>query len=399
MAKLVAAPLTYGLWRPTHIRYILRDLLFPSSREPQEDKIHLRGALEWLCRAQDRLDGTASAGGVSAGWSFEDGWLPAYPETSGYIVETFIAAAEILDNPDYKKRAGRILDWELSIQNPDGSFPGHFAEAGSKPVIFNTGQIMHGLTEGYRIFKEEEYLDAALRAGWWLQKSQDDDGCWRRNTHGGIIHTYNTRAAWALLRVARLSNDSKLENAAKKNLEWAITCQSANGWFRQNGFKLGQAPYTHTIAYAVRGLLEGGILLDDGAMIDSAAQAAHGVLRKMDDSGGLAGAFADDWVPAAGYCCLTGLAQFSIIWTRLGRLTGDNSLFLGARRANNYLKKNHILSGKQSPDDGGIAGSQPIWGAYSRFEYPNWAAKFFADALMVQMESGEIPAQIGGNGG
>jgi hypothetical protein len=34
---------------------------------------------------------------------------------------------------------------------------------------------------------------------------------------------------------------------------------------------------------------------------------------------------------------------------------------------------------------GGIAGSWPIWGAYSRFEFPNWAAKFFADALMLEM--------------
>jgi len=35
---------------------------------------------------------------------------------------------------------------------------------------------------------------------------------------------------------------------------------------------------------------------------------------------------------------------------------------------------------------GGIAGSWPIWGAYSRFEFPNWAAKFFADALMLNMD-------------
>jgi hypothetical protein len=29
----------------------------------------------------------SAAGGVSAGWSFEDGWLPEYPETAGYIIE------------------------------------------------------------------------------------------------------------------------------------------------------------------------------------------------------------------------------------------------------------------------------------------------------------------------
>ena len=40
---------------------------------------------------------------------------------------------------------------------------------------------------------------------------------------------------------------------------------------------------------------------------------------------------------------------------------------------------------------GAIPGSAPIWGAYSRFEFPNWAAKFFADALMMDMVGITIP--------
>ena len=33
---------------------------------------------------------------------------------------------------------------------------------------------------------------------------------------------------------------------------------------------------------------------------------------------------------------------------------------------------------------GGIPGSYPIWGDYARYSYPNWPAKFFADAVMLQ---------------
>ena len=51
--------------------------------------------------------------------------------------------------PQLIERAHRIIDWELSIQHPDGAFPGHFGEPGSEPVIFNTGQIMHGMLAGY----------------------------------------------------------------------------------------------------------------------------------------------------------------------------------------------------------------------------------------------------------
>ena len=53
-------------------------------------EVHLQGAIDWLCRAQDVRDGKDDQGGVSAGWSFEDGWLPGYPETTGYIIETFL---------------------------------------------------------------------------------------------------------------------------------------------------------------------------------------------------------------------------------------------------------------------------------------------------------------------
>jgi hypothetical protein len=33
---------------------------------------------------------------------------------------------------------------------------------------------------------------------------------------------------------------------------------------------------------------------------------------------------------------------------------------------------------------GAVAGSSPIFGRYMAFRYPNWAAKFFMDALMFR---------------
>ena len=150
--RLLAVPFRYKPWRPRHLRLILRDLLPARPYRNADPLAHLRAAIDWLCVAQDVRADKSDAGGVSAGWSFEDGWLPSYPETSGYIVETFIAAARILGRPELVERAERIIDWELSIQDPDGAFPGHFGESGSRPVIFNTGQIMHGMLAGYLCF-------------------------------------------------------------------------------------------------------------------------------------------------------------------------------------------------------------------------------------------------------
>lgn len=391
-SKVLRAPFRYKPWRSHHLRLILGDLA-RISRQPEKDhRTHLEAVIAWLCRAQDIRSGQSDAGGVSAGWSFEDGWLPSYPETSGYIIETFVAAVEILNRPDLLERAQGIIDWELSIQNSDGSFPGHFGEPGSRPVIFNTGQIIHGMLAGYIHLERKECLDAAVRAGHWMAACQDEDGCWRKNVHNGVSHTYNTRAAWALLRTGLIAEDRDLKQAAVRNLDWALTQQTESGWFATNAFTPNKAPFTHTIAYALRGLLESGLALGEERYIASAEKAAIALTKAQREDGWLAGTYDDGWVPKAGYCCLTGLAQTTIIWQRLRQTRGTSELQRCIGSALHYLKQHHRIASNGQPEEGSIAGSAPIWGRYSMFEFPNWAAKFFADALMMEMEDIAIPA-------
>ena len=391
LTRLINLPLRYKPWRPAHLALIVDDLTGLSKQPILSDAEHLKSVIAWLCYAQDQRLGYADEGGVSAGWSFEDGWLPSYPETSGYIIETLLAAAKVLADPTLKVRAARIVDWELSLQNDTGSFPGHFGELGSKPVIFNTGQIMHGLIAGYLAFDRDECLEAAVRAGRWMVLQQDDDGCWRRSVHNDTPHTYNTRSAWALLRTGLIANEKVLVDSAIKNIQWALTQQTASGWFKTNAFTKKGLPYTHTIAYAIRGILECGLLLDNEAMINAAIIAASAQAAQQGADGWLAGTYDDNWVPKAHYCCLTGLAQMSIIWQRLIVTQGIDELNLPVARGLDYIKSNHHLSAKYAYQRGAIAGSAPIWGRYSMFEYPNWAAKFFADALMLKMAVINIP--------
>jgi len=389
--RFLALPLRYKPWRARHLRLIARDL-FPARAQIGSDHLsHLRAAIDWLCLAQDVRDGKADAGGVSAGWSFEDGWLPSYPETSGYIVETFVAAAKFLDQPELVQRAHRIIDWELSIQHADGAFPGHFGEPGSRPVIFNTGQIMHGMLAAYRQLGRVECLESAVRAGAWLARQQDADGCWRAFEHHGVPHTYNTRATWALLATGLVAGDRQLKAAAIRNLDWALSQQRDSGWFAKNAFTADGEPFTHTIAYAIRGLLESGVLLRDERYIDAAAKAARAMARVQRADGWLAGAYADGWLPSASYCCLTGVAQMSLNWTRIAQVTGSSALRAHARRAIVYLKARQRLADADPIVRGAIAGSAPIWGRYARFEFPNWAAKFFADALMMDLGDVAVP--------
>jgi hypothetical protein len=390
IVNLITLPFRYRPWRPRHIGLTLDSLR--SVRDQAKTHVeHLSGTIGWLCHAQDVRDGRDDAGGVSAGWSFEDGWLPSYPETTGYIIETFLAAAELLQRPELVVRAQRMIDWELSIQHADGAFPGHFGEPGSRPVIFNTGQIMHGLIAGYVQLQRDDCLESAVRAGHWLADQQDEDGCWRKFEHNDTPHVYNTRASWSLLSTGLLAGDPRLVNAAKRNLDWALSQQTASGWFNTNAFVAGRSPFTHTIAYAIRGFLESGVLLGEERYLGAAMKAACGLGAAQRQDGWLAGTFKDGWVADAKYCCLTGVAQMSINWTRLAQAAGTEKLRTNARSAIEYLKTTQRLNHADPDVRGGIAGSAPIWGAYSRFEYPNWAAKFFADALIMDATDIAVP--------
>lgn len=391
IARLVSLPFVYKPWRSPHLRLVFGDILHWSRDRSRSHQEHLTATLDWLCQAQDQRAGAADAGSVSAGWSFEDGWLPGYPETTGYIIETFLAAASVLARPDLIARAQRMLDWELSIQEASGAFPGHFGEPGSRPVVFNTGQIMHGMLAGYTQLGRPECLEAAVRAGHWLVCHQDPDGCWRTYEHHDTPHVYNTRATWALLATGIVAGEAELVTGARRNLDWALSQQTASGWFASNAFVPGRAPFTHTIAYAIRGLLESGLWLGDGVYLQAAERAARPLMQAQHQDGGLAGTYRDGWLPAARYCCLTGVAQMAINWLRLAQVTGDVGFQQAAQRGIGYLKGTQRLDDPAPQVRGGIAGSYPIWGAYSRFEFPNWAAKFFADALMMDLTKRPIP--------
>lgn len=390
-SALLHLPLRYKPWQGRNLRLVFQDLAGPARQPEHDHRTHLRGAIDWLCRAQDVRNGKSDAGGVAAGWSFEDGWLPGYPETTGYIIETFIAAAQYLDRPELVQRAHRMIDWELSLQATDGAFPGHFGEPGSHPVIFNQGQIMHGLVAGHASLGRDDCLEAGVRAGRWLVAQQDGDGCYRRFEHNGVPHVYNTRALWALAAVGVVAGEADFIAATRRNLDWALTQQTPSGWFATNAFVPGRHPFTHTIAYAIRGFLEVAVLLGEERYLAAAEKAARGLMVRQRGDGWLAGTYDDGWTPSADYACVTGVAQMALCWLRLAQITGDKTYRDAAWKAIAYVKRTQRLEDDDGVVRGAIPGSAPIWGAYSRFEFPNWAAKFFADALMMDMANVAVP--------
>ncbi len=70
-------------------------------------------------------------------------------------------------------------------------------------------------------------------------------------------------------------------------------------------------------------------------------------------------------------------------------VTSDTRYKEAAQTANRFVRGTVNVSGADADTRGGVKGSHPIDGGYARFEYPNWAAKFLIDALVLESEIDE----------
>jgi len=379
--KTLVDPFRHRLYIPSHLAVYISDL-FRRHSDLGSDIRHLNSAVAWLKRAQD----VTNDGGVSGVYSFSKGWRTSYPETTGYIIPTFLKLYQSTKDGEYLQRASRMADWLVSIQLESGAFQGEHIGETIRPIVFNTGQVLLGLVSIYKQTGDDRYKNSAIRAGDWLLDIQDTDGAWRRFTYNDIPHVYHTRVAWALLELNNIVSGAYLESAVR-NINWAMDNQLPNGWFKNNAFKQSNDPYLHNIAYAIRGILESAILLDNKDLLRSAVKPSEVLMRKFEINGSLPATCNEKWKSTQGnYSCLTGNAQMAVIWLRLFQVANDGRFLNAAIKMSDYLKRLQKLSSGNGGINGGIKGSHPIWGKYQRFEYPNWAAKFFIDLILLQEE-------------
>jgi hypothetical protein len=357
--------------------------LFPE----YSDEEHLQATMHWLCRAQDACKGD----GVSAMYSLKKGWGIAYPETSGYIIATYLAYAVHTGDADYIKRAIQLGDWEIGIQAPNGGVISNPEVPNTR--VFNTGQVILGWCTLYERTRDKRYLHSALRAGEYLVKRQEDDGAWRKDTHCGA-RTYHARIDWALMRLALLSGEQQFAETAVRNLKWVLFQQNDFGWFNNCGF-YNDLPNMHVIVYTLRGLLESHCMnipsvnqLDLLPRIVRAADALCAALVKnpvRGVSGMVPTSFDEKWQSADDHSCLTGNAQLAGFLLRLSHVTGAASYRKTAESVIQATKQTQNIMTSFLPIKGAVAGTYPLYLSYMPNGFPNWAAKFFADALMMKI--------------
>ena len=377
----------HPLLNPTALAEGWREWLRSYPVDPTHES-HLVAAIEWLVRAQDA---TPDAG-LSRAYSLvrhlhygRRGWQPSYPETTGYIIPTLYAAARRFGRPELAVRAERAARWEIEIQLPTGAVRGGAIGERESPAVFNTGQVLLGWLAAFEETGQGSFADAARRAARYLVATLDPDGHWRSDNSRfarADATLYNTRTAWALAEAGARLDERRFSAAAARSLHAAADLQTENGWLPWCCLTDPAQPLLHTLAYAIRGLLEGGRVLNEPRLLHAAERGARPLTATVGTDGWMPGRYRSDWSPAVRWSCLTGQAQMANNWMRLAEITGDATWLEPVPSVLRFLKRTQNRHSGEPGLRGGIKGAWPVGGAYGAYEVLSWATKFFADALM-----------------
>jgi hypothetical protein len=363
------------------------NFLFRSQRpllgESQE---RARAAVDWLLRAQ----AAAGDGGVSLGYFPCEGqgsWRPSYPETTGYIITSLLDFAHRYGDTEARDAALRMAKWESTIQMLSGAVQGGPVVGPEKqtPCAFNTGMVLDGWVSAYCCRQDPGTLESARRAAEWLVADMNEEGYFRTNGQfvaPGEVKTYNVLCAWGLQRLSKITGGYAA--AATRAVEAAIRQQRPNGWYENNCLTRPEAPLLHTIGYTLQGILEVGISAERPDFVRSSQLGVDALLPHITKEGFIPGRFFSDWEPACFSSCLTGSAQLAVVCYRLYEHLRDLRYWQAAERLVNFLKSLQLLTSPNPSLNGALPGSFPLFGGYMTAGYPNWATKYFLDALMRQ---------------
>ncbi|HET6243538.1 MAG: hypothetical protein H0V01_03950 [Bacteroidetes bacterium] len=352
-----------------------------SSQEKEEAVVK---AVNWLLESQENMK---DAGFGS--YHLVKEYSSSYPETSGYIIPSLMEYALLQKNEQIIKKVLLTADWLISIQKKSGGWQGMRIEDNRPETVFNTAQVIRGLITAYEYTKKDAYLSSIVKSCDWLCSVQSEKGYWEKFAFMNVPRVYDSYVDFPLLMASKICANEKYKQCAINNLYWIIEkMQLPNGWFLNcdNTIKHNDKPILHTISYTIDGLLDSGLFLRDENLIKAARIPADELLAIFEKKGYLNGRFNKNW-DGSEYMICTGSAQISIVWLKLFKAFKDERYLKAAQKMNNLLVGIQNRQVKESSATyGAIPGSFPLWGKYEPFAFPNWATKYFIDALMLEAD-------------
>ena len=363
-----------------------------------DDKTHLLRSIDWIKNAQDAFpDGGISRAYNLHGENFKSnpsGWQLSYPETSGYILPSLIKANNFLADENLNNRIYQLGDFLMQMSK-EGKVKGGSLNKIENYSVFDTGQVLRGLIEYFKISKNENILQNIKECADFICNSEiEKSGRFSSNNlaKNSIKYinndTVNVYIALPLAQVSEFFNDVKYKDLSKRIMNYTITRQNQNGYFENADFYSKENTLTHNIGYIVEGLIETSLYFSDEANFNKVNFTLNKLSEIVDKNKDLISRYDNNWKPVGKEICITGSAQIAISLLKSSNFKKNSNFEKNAIKITERLKEyqnNYIEN-----FGGGIGamwGSWPISGSYQPFESINWANKFFIDLLNLKIKN------------
>ena len=360
-------------------------------RFPAKDaKFHMDLAASWLMSMND----VSRDGGVprwvnlieySPNSSLSE---PSFPETTGYILTSLIFANSYTEIVVPKERLQRIKDYLITVQHETGAF--YNVSESPRLLAFDTGQILTGLCSYYKnVEKDEQVYCAIVRAANWMAEAISESGQYKHYANYNGSRCYYAQATNGLLQAYFITESPRHLDAVRRNADY-ISNQFTGSWFRRFSFEDHPAQNLHGISYTLRGMMDLGRFLHTPEYCNSVKSCIDEMFRKNEDFQNFPGHFKAGYTRYNKFASPTGMSQLAIVCYLLNEYYDMSTYKVYGDLLVDAVKNFQLQGFGDRLLDGAIPGSWPVHGPYAHCSLPNWATKFFLDALVINERGGAL---------
>lgn len=304
-------------------------------------------------------------------------WQKDYPETSGYLIENLLSSKH-----EYAISTGiNCAHWLSSIQSEDGYY--HSGVEFKTKSVFNTAQIIFGLSAAYKYTKDQKLLSSIEKSYHALLINIDQHGKFKSYLYQpGYFATYYSRCIWPLLQIDQTYFNYKNQNQIAKSLNYLFKNKNEFGFFSNCGFELNKKALSHPVAYALEGFLESAILLNDLRIENYILEILNRMCEQIQQKNKIPAYYQMNLVGDYSFICVTGQIQMCVLFLKAYQRTNQIHYKEAADLLIPSILQWQIKSGS-ADHKGAFPSSMPIWKNYFPFRYTNWTAKFFLDLCQL----------------
>ena len=309
-------------------------------------------------------------------------WSAPYPETTGYLLPTLIAADPHLPEQDLISLACKQVKFFDSLKHEQGGYARDVN--GAEPVVFDTAQILLGLMAVTPYLKKTDKILADISdIAQWLRDRIDEKGQFiSHNWMKGHQAAYYSRIAWPLAYAEKI--EGKVSEQTQSLIYRIINSRTESTSYPDAGFSPDEPALTHTLAYTLRGLWEYALVVSDKKLKRSVRKSLLILAEKIQNDQKVAGRYSTEWAGDYSFSCAAGSAQLALLYLLIYEDSGHEKFLTPVP-----LLLTPLIRAQRrglSLNRGAVSSSLPIWGPYQRWRYTNWTQKFFSDVLIKVLE-------------